>query len=570
MRKLAVALLALPVLLEIYPAAVLRRWRVLRTGTALGLGAVVALTAIGLARPSPTTASLPSPIVPVTQAAFWTVVETDVELDAPATMVFSTPMVPASVAAAILVGPLTEIDLTWDATGTRLTIRPGTRWAAARYHTITVGSGALARTGRPLTTPVRASFLTRGLAVATLGATRAIGSQVALDTALIVRFDRPVDPASLQRALRSTPVVEGTVTAVPGLASGPAFVFTPSRPLRADTTYRFVLDGVRDDDGLLLAPITLTVRTIRAPTVVRFRPVDGTKGVARDAAVSVRFTERMDRASTKRAFSVAVDGAVMEGAIRFDEGDTVLVFTPTSRLRASGKVVAQVGTEARSAAGAPLAAVARASFTTAAAPRPVAPRPAAPPRPVAPRPAAPRPTPTPKPKASPTPVAPSPGSTGGSATGSGAWSPVERYYLGLMNCTRTGGLVTATGACSSPGGRDVAPLKLSSGISTKVSRPYAKLLATRGECSHFIGGNPGDRLRRAGYTNYTWAENLGCRSGDPRDAVLASHRFFQSERSWSPLGGHYVNLMNRKYDRVGIGVWVSHGRVRLVVDFYHP
>jgi hypothetical protein len=28
--------------------------------------------------------------------------------------------------------------------------------------------------------------------------------------------------------------------------------------------------------------------------------------------------------------------------------------------------------------------------------------------------------------------------------------------------------------------------------------------------------------------------------------------------------------MNAKYDRVGIGVWVSSGRVRLVVDFYHP
>jgi len=28
--------------------------------------------------------------------------------------------------------------------------------------------------------------------------------------------------------------------------------------------------------------------------------------------------------------------------------------------------------------------------------------------------------------------------------------------------------------------------------------------------------------------------------------------------------------MNAKYDRVGIGVWVSHGRVRLVIDFYHP
>jgi hypothetical protein len=28
--------------------------------------------------------------------------------------------------------------------------------------------------------------------------------------------------------------------------------------------------------------------------------------------------------------------------------------------------------------------------------------------------------------------------------------------------------------------------------------------------------------------------------------------------------------MNAKYDRAGVGVWVSGGRVRLVVDFYHP
>ena len=39
---------------------------------------------------------------------------------------------------------------------------------------------------------------------------------------------------------------------------------------------------------------------------------------------------------------------------------------------------------------------------------------------------------------------------------------------------------------------------------------------------HFIGGNPGDRLRAAGYTSYRWAENLGCRSGDARSAVLGS------------------------------------------------
>jgi uncharacterized protein YkwD len=150
----------------------------------------------------------------------------------------------------------------------------------------------------------------------------------------------------------------------------------------------------------------------------------------------------------------------------------------------------------------------------------------------------------------------------------GNWSAVESYYLRLMNCTRTGGWVTSTGKCSSPGGRNVAALKLHSGISARVSRPYAKLLATRNICSHFVGGNPGDRLRRAGYDSYRWAENLGCRSGNPYNAVLGSHRYFQSEKSYR--GGHYVNMMNADYRYAGIGVWVAGGRVRLVVNFYTP
>jgi uncharacterized protein YkwD len=147
---------------------------------------------------------------------------------------------------------------------------------------------------------------------------------------------------------------------------------------------------------------------------------------------------------------------------------------------------------------------------------------------------------------------------------------MEAYYLTLMNCTRTGGSVASNGACLSPGGRAVAPLWIDSGISANVSRPYAKLLATRGICNHFIGGTPGDRLRRAGYTSWTWAENLGCPSMSPRKAMIAIQVFFQSERSWSPIGGHYVNLMNPAYDRVGLGMWISSGRVRLVIDFYHP
>ena len=160
------------------------------------------------------------------------------------------------------------------------------------------------------------------------------------------------------------------------------------------------------------------------------------------------------------------------------------------------------------------------------------------------------------------------GHGGGGGAANGSWGAVERYYLQLMNCTRTGGWVTGSGSCKSPGGRNVDPLSLSEGISDNVSRPYARHLATNNQCDHFIGGTPGDRLRRAGYDSYRWAENLGCRSGNPFNAVLGSHLFFQSEKPYN--GGHYRNLMNPDYDRCGIGVWVDNGRVRLVIDFYHP
>jgi uncharacterized protein YkwD len=326
---------------------------------------------------------------------------------------------------------------------------------------------------------------------------------------------------------------------------GSAFVFTPSKPLAAGGAYTLGLDGVVDADG---SAVTLseavTIRTVGAPTVIRFRPVDGTKTVAQTAVLSVRFSEPMAHGATQSAFAATVDAKPIAGKIVFAEHNTVVVFTPASKLPYGGKVTISVAASATSAGGAALSKAASAVFTVEAKPQPPA-----------------------KPVTKPSPPVSSGGSSGGSV-GGGSWGAVETYYLRLMNCTRTGGWVTSTGSCSSPGGRGVAPLRLDAGISTKVSRPYAKLLATRNICNHFIGGTPGDRLRHAGYMSYNWAENLGCMSLSPARAVLGSHLFFQSERSYN--GGHYVNLMNAKYDRCGIGVWVSSGRVRLVIDFYHP
>jgi hypothetical protein len=152
------------------------------------------------------------------------------------------------------------------------------------------------------------------------------------------------------------------------------------------------------------------------------------------------------------------------------------------------------------------------------------------------------------------------------------WYSVERFYLGLLNCTRTGGWVLSDGTCRGYGSghysADVAPSAYSYGISDKVSRPYAKLLAIKAICTHTADGDPGYRLRRAGYTRWTWGENIGCRDGyaSAKAAVLASHLKFQSEKSTG--GGHWKNIKNPKYHWIGIGVWRSGSRTRLVTDFY--
>ncbi len=543
MRKIAAAVLAVPVLALFYVPVLLRRSIAARIGIALGVGSLIAVGAFGLVTPSTTVATPPlAPIVPLTNAAFSSTIAAGTDLNAAVSISFSAPMDRTSVAASLAIDPAVDVDLAWDASGTRLTITPKSGWSPATYHTITVKPGALGTSGRPMAVPARAVFLTRDATVGSIEATALSGSQAMVSTSFRISFDHPVDIDAVRHALTFDPPLVGALAAVASPAGASAFSFAPAAPLAPGTTYRIALKGLVDASGAhLSAGPTLTVSTAGPPTVIRFRPLNRTTDVARAAVLSVRFSESMDRRSAKSAFTATIDGKAIAGTVTFAENDTVLVFRPTALLPYGASVTMQVNGTATSRLGVRLGAATSVRIGVEA-----------------------------KPTAAVSTTRSSGSSSGssGGAVGGGSWGSVETYYLGLMNCTRTGGLVTSSGKCSSPGGRSVAPLRLDSGISSKVSRPYAKKLALSGVCSHFSGGTPGDRLSHAGYTSYIWAENLGCRSGNPRTAVLGSHLYFQSERSYN--GGHYVNLMNAKYDRVGIGVWVSGGRVRLVIDFYHP
>jgi hypothetical protein len=539
LRQATAALLAAPNQFAVSIGAALRRSTHARVSIALGTAMVLGISVLAVGQPATTVATAPRPIVPLTQAEFDAAVATNQGVMEPVRIRFSTPMDRRSVAASVQIEPATPVTLGWSADDTVLTVSPVTHWAAGVFHTVTVEAGALGRSGQPLTRPARAIFLTRAATTVSIAATDAVKGRVLTATSFVVSFARPVDPSTLATSIRLLPTAPGSLEPIglPGdNGTGPIrYRFVPTAPLQAGVEYHLIVDGTMDLDGLALPSAELDVQTVVEPTVVRVRPADRATGIARDATISTRFTAKMDRTATANALSVKVAGKAIAGKVDWTANDTVLVFTPRSGLPSNATVSVDIANTATDGAGIPLAAAVHAAFRTAGGG-------------------------TGKRTGS-VPI------TGGGAVGGGIWGKVESYYLGLMNCTRTGGWVTSAGRCSSPGGRNVAPLKLDAGISSKVTRPYAKRLAISGDCSHFIGGNPGDRLRRAGYTSYRWAENIGCRSGDPYKAVLGSHLFFQSEKSYN--GGHYVNLMNAAYDRVGIGVWVSGGRVRLVIDFYH-
>jgi len=545
LRKLAAAAAALPVLGVVY-LATLGRAGLLRVVAGVAAGAVVALVVVAslpASRTNATPASQPRQV----DARLVDAVLTGHPLARPFSFQFDAPMDPASVAAALRIEPEAAVTFSWDASGRILRIAPVGHWQPSTLYALTVAGTARAADGGVLARPLRSLVLTAHAGTASIAATRPAAGEVRLDSAFRITVDRPVSPAAVAAALQIEPVLAGRVTAG---ASDREVLFTPAVRLTPNTTYTVSLLGLQDADGVPFDETpTLRVRSSGAPEVVRFRPRDGQDEIERTSLLSVRFTEAMRHKSTAAAFHAVAAGKTVPGTVGWAEGSTVLVFRPAGPLPYGAKVELTVDATATSKAGVALASAGSATFSVEPKPKPKAKA----------APAKQRSQPATKPITKP---------SGGGGAVNGNWSGVESYYLRLMNCTRTGGWVTSGGKCSSPGGRDVAALRLNSGISSRVSRPYAKLLATRGICDHFVGGNPGDRLRRAGYTSYRWGENLGCRSGNPYSAVLGSHLYFQSEKPYN--GGHYRNLMDARFHQVGIGVWVSGGRVRLVVDFYTP
>ena len=536
MRRLAAAIMAVPVIASIYIATLItvpgaRRYLAVVTSVLL-----VGVVGIGLVMPPAATSTPPSTPRPIS-ASELQAVETEPGGTASTTSASSTPP-PAAVS-----GQNT-------ATATSGGARPAPVTAAVPDATPTPRSSpTAAKPAVTVRTPTKAR----------IAAVQPTGKRIRLTSPIVMRFDRPVSVKAVRAAFAIKPAVKGTIRA----QSNKVFTFTPAAPFAVNTAYTITFTKpIKDTDGVAIAtPKPVRLLTAAAPALVRFRPAKGSTDVDPTSVLSVRFTKPMNRATTQKAFSAVVAGKKLPGALTWAEGDTVLVFTPKRALAKGSGVGLRVLGTATSADGVPIKGGGSATFKVVPGPKPV---------PTVARPAAkPAVKPASKPAAKPSRPRTTVPRSGGGSLGGGSWAAAEAYYLDLMNCTRTGGWVTSSGSCDSPGGRDVAPLWIDSRISANVSRPYAKFLATTGTCSHFADGNPGTRLRRAGFGSYKWAENISCpKVMEPMALMVYTQQYFQNEKSYN--GGHYVNLMNPAYDRVGIGVWVANGRAEVVIDFYRP
>ncbi len=115
----------------------------------------------------------------------------------------------------------------------------------------------------------------------------------------------------------------------------------------------------------------------------------------------------------------------------------------------------------------------------------------------------------------------------------------------------------------------VAPLTLDRAQST-CSMRHAKHMAAQDFISH-------DDFPSDVCTPHAWAgENVGEAAGNPLTGAAALDRDMMAEGPCPDVGcpngefeqhGHYLNLINRRYTRVGIGVCISRGQVWISEDF---
>ncbi|MEK6721540.1 MAG: Ig-like domain-containing protein [Chloroflexota bacterium] len=169
-------------------------------------------------------------------------------------------------------------------------------------------------------------------------------TELSVDTAIVVRFDRLMDTASVERSIRLEPPVPTRPS-----WSGETLTLTSVAPFRFGTTYSISIGGQAADTGgnRLGAPFTSRFSTVRAGVAVKATvPADTVSGIGVRTPIAVIFDAPIDPATVGRALTIdpPIDGSLQvvalpsdlepteEGAAPDPARQRVLLFSPSAPL----------------------------------------------------------------------------------------------------------------------------------------------------------------------------------------------------------------------------------------------
>ncbi len=313
------------------------------------LGMVVLMCSGALLASAQQTNSLPPHVIDV-----WPLPGVELASGDGLTITFDQAMDRASVEGAFGLEPGLSGAFTW-ADDRTVTFTPDGGWPRARTFAATVGIGAAADNGLTLEEAYTFEVVTVG-ALEVTSVTPEDGAEgVAADARLVVTFNRPVVPlvsteqmADLPAPLVIDPPLEGQGEWI----NTSIYAFTPAGTLNGGTTYTLkVAAGLTTVTGAVLEQdYVWSFRTL-APQILYTNPGPNEGNVLLDRAVSVTFSQPMDRTSTQDAFFLLHGGEPVAGQFEWNSDSTVLTFRPDRPLAIDSVYIVNLTTGARSAGG---------------------------------------------------------------------------------------------------------------------------------------------------------------------------------------------------------------------------
>lgn len=255
----------------------------------------------------------------------------DISLRTSITLQFRSPMNPVSTEQSLQIEPATDVVYAWDAARTMLTVTPVTAWQAGMRYRVTLTGRALSQYFRPLEQSFTFTFETAPPAAITALWPRDGSVDVPLDTAVSVRFSRPIAPPDTFArpvpfpALRSDPPLPGSAIWLDPVT----LLFRPSEPLRPGVRYTFSLDStLTDPDGIPLGRTYIWSFTTLAPTVRAVSPPPNARQVGPFEPLRIVLSQPVDLQALNDVLSITpmAPGSLEEELL--PDGAQVVTYTP--------------------------------------------------------------------------------------------------------------------------------------------------------------------------------------------------------------------------------------------------